>query len=201
MFKVDDQVKVICDHPIFGWGPFVKKGDVGVVSKVGDNGEMRVDFPDHPGWFGHSKEFELVAPAKKVYTLADLKVSALDAKLKASAVDARTLRKLRDRVVFNLNKGTVRKRKVDRLTNIIDAFSWRDSPEGPELWSRVYNGKPIKFEDIPAKPRVKKAKVEQAPAAPAQPRVDIPLAPPPAPVVVRDMIPEAPAPKKKVGWW
>lgn len=200
MFKVGDQVRVICNHPVGGWGPFVKKGDVGVVSKIQDGEAMLVDFPNHRDWFGHLKEFELVAPAKKVYTLADLKGTGVDAQLKACAADKRTLRKLRDRVVYNLN--TMEKfwpgdDEKSRLDHINSTFRWIESPEGGALWMRVYEKRPIEFEDIPAKPRAKKAKVEQAPAIPAQPHVIVPAMVRPDPVVVK----KAEAPAKKVGWW
>lgn len=216
MFKVGDQVRVICDHPIGGWGLSVKKGDVGVVSEVRDNGRMLVDFPNHHNWVGRPKEFELVAPAKKVYTLADLKGTGLDAQLKACAVDARTLRKLRDRVVYNLNNMEIflaGDEEKGRLDNINSTFRWAESPEGWQLWAKVFYKRQVKFEDIPPKPRGKKAQVEQAPAAPAQPRADVPLAPPPANKFVKIKAPEAPAPEKKaeapvnkqpvkkVGWW
>lgn len=212
MFKVGDEVRVICDHPVDGWGPFVKKGDIGVVTgeRLGD--KIGVDFPNHKHWWAMEYELELVVPEpvivpdKKVYTLADLKGTGLDAQLKACAVDARTLRKLRSRVVYNLN--TMEKfwpgddEKV-RLDNINSTFRWVESPEGGALWMRVYEKKPVKFEDIRAKPRVKKAQVEQAPAILAGPHADIaPLAPPPAPVVEKKA--EAPVkkePAKKVGWW
>lgn len=200
MFKVGDQVKVICDHPVGGWGPFVKKGDVGVMSKIRDDGSMLVDFPNHLNWVGHLKEFELVAPTKKLYTLADLKGTGVDAQLKASAADKLTLRKLRNRVVYNLNNMEKFRRHDDepeRLANINTAFSWRDSPEGGWLWAGVFYGLVVKFEDIPARPHAKKV---QAPAAPAQPRADVPA--PAAPVVEKKV--EAPVkkePAKKVGWW
>lgn len=214
MFKKGDKVKVICDHPIGGWGPHVKKGDVGEVSRVMANGTMYANFPNHHNWVGYLKEFELVAPdpevpAKKVYTLADLKGTGVDSQLKACAVDARTLRKLRDRVVYNLNsmdkfwKGDDEKVRLD---NINSTFRWVESPEGELFWLGVFNKRPVKFEDIPARPRAKKAQVEQAPAIPAQPHVVVPAMVRPDPVVVKAA--EAPAPKKKVettkkkvGWW
>lgn len=204
MFKVGDEVRVICDHPAAGWGPYVEKGDVGrvVVDKPDRQGRIRVTFPNHRNWIGRPEEFELVVPAKKVYTLADLKGTGLDAQLKASAVDARTLRKLRDRVVCNLNDMPAynKYKEEERTEKIIRAFDWELSPERTALWSKVHAAAAsgfvprVEFKDIPAKPRVKKAAAVVAPQANPAP-VAAPLPPKKPEKVVKA------EPAKKVGWW
>ena len=54
-------MRLISENPHYSFGPIVKTGDVGVVSKFSTdfygNPMVDVDFPGHPGW--HAKEYEL----------------------------------------------------------------------------------------------------------------------------------------------
>ena len=100
-----------------------------------------------------------------------------------------------NRVVHNLNtmdKFWPGDYEEDRLDDIQNSFKWVESPEGSDLWLKVHIKQQVKFEDIPPKPRAKKA----------QPHVIVPAMVRPDPVVVKKA--EAPVkkePAKKVGWW
>ncbi len=61
-FQVGDEVKVIAESD--GWGSHVTAGDIGVVSQIYmDSNALRVDFPNHEGWYGRVSCFEKIANA------------------------------------------------------------------------------------------------------------------------------------------
>lgn len=64
-FKVGDKVRVKDSvvSPKHSWGQ-VKKGDVGIVTSVGYDDIMEVNFPNHRGWNAHIPEMELVSRAE-----------------------------------------------------------------------------------------------------------------------------------------
>lgn len=59
MFKVGDEVRVICKKAYYGWGR-VKRGDVGEVVGVRGDNLLVVNFPDQYDWHGRPCEFELL---------------------------------------------------------------------------------------------------------------------------------------------
>jgi hypothetical protein len=59
-FKIGDKVRVLSQS--HGWGA-VKAGDIGVIEKIYDDGDLSVDFPTHYSWTGKPKCFELVEEA------------------------------------------------------------------------------------------------------------------------------------------
>ena len=52
------RVKPSVFSPHYGWGS-VTSDSVGVVTRLDDNGEMTIDFPEHSGWMGYLDEMEL----------------------------------------------------------------------------------------------------------------------------------------------
>lgn len=47
------------EEPTHGWGK-VSHSSVGVVTRMVDDGEMKIDFPEQEDWIGQLEEMELV---------------------------------------------------------------------------------------------------------------------------------------------
>ena len=52
------RVKPSVSSPEYGWGS-VTHDSVGVVTRLDDDGEMRIDFPEFSDWMGKLDEMEL----------------------------------------------------------------------------------------------------------------------------------------------
>ncbi len=60
--KVGSKVSVNAsiEWPIHGWGN-VSHSSVGVVTRLDDDGQMRINFPEQEGWMGQLEEMVLIA--------------------------------------------------------------------------------------------------------------------------------------------
>lgn len=65
--KLGDKVKMISEHPGHGLGK-VKVGDIGVVTRVKEEGGFKVDLPNQSNWNADSIDLELAVEPKEIVT-------------------------------------------------------------------------------------------------------------------------------------
>ncbi len=49
-------VKASVESPYYKWGPFVNHSSVGIVTKLDEDGQIRIDFPGATNWMGKVSE-------------------------------------------------------------------------------------------------------------------------------------------------
>ena len=58
--------------PQYGWGPYIRSGDIGVVREISSTDRVKIDFDVARGWVGHPQDLEVVSPALVVIRCFDI---------------------------------------------------------------------------------------------------------------------------------
>ena len=69
-------LKITILHPRFqhryGWGPYIRNGDIGVVREFSSADRVKIDFDVARGWVGHPQDLEVVSPPLVVIRCFDV---------------------------------------------------------------------------------------------------------------------------------